>query len=163
MASLGRWVRREEFPQWWAAGGHCAWKNSPWKSGEASPVSVCPRLKVSTFESCLRHLRFHADAGNKWSDQKTLPSVSSCSVPFSPYKIVETHQAMECEIIHFNHFVLQMRLHKDIKQRPSDYKRVWTGKMHLLLFTVGFSTSITSTLIHFAIFAGQTVEYFIRK
>lgn len=70
---------------------------------------------------------------------------------------------MEYEIICFNHLVLQMSLHRDIKQRPSDYKRVWTGKTHLLLFTVGFSTSITSTLVRFAIFAGETVEYFIRK
>lgn len=89
--------------------------------------------------------------------------MSSCFAPSSPYKIVEIHEVPEYEIIHFNHFVLQMRLHGDIKQRPSDYKRVWTAKTHLLLFTVGFSTSITSTLIHFAIFVGQTVEYFIRK
>lgn len=87
----------------------------------------------------------------------------SCFVPFSSYEIVETHEVTEYEIIHFNHFMLQMRLHGDIKQRPSDYKRVWTGKTHLLVFTVGFSTSITSGLIHFAIFVGETVEYFIRK
>ena len=126
-------------------------------------MKLCPCLKVSTFESGPCPLPVHTEARKKWSDQRDLPSVRSCFAPFSPYKSVGTHEVTEYEIIHFNHFVLQMRLHGDMKQRPSDYKRVWTGKTHLLLFTVGFSTSITSVLIRFAIFVGKTVEYFIRK
>lgn len=162
-SSLGRWVSQKEF-QLLEAGKHQVVPvQSPWKNGYPNPMRVCPCLKVSTVECCLWPLPFHTEARKKWSDQRNLPSVSSCFVPFSPYKTIETHEVTEYEIIRFNHFMLQMKLQRDMKQRPSDYEKVCTGKTHLLLFTVGFSASITSTLIHFAIFVGETVKYLIRK